>query len=141
MRSTVCLCVLLAAFVGFMGGCTSLSSEKTVLAGQWQAAGGPYLLTTFLVFDAQGNLQQTITQPPGSTNVTDDLLGTQSSVSGDQVTFSYEIPIVGTQSFSGTFNADKTVISGKMTLTTTVFLTTIKTDEGDVTLTKVQNGT
>jgi hypothetical protein len=137
MKCTVSLCIVLATVVSLMSGCASLSSEKTVLAGQWQAAGGPYLLTTFLVFDDRGNLQQLVTRLADNSNTTEDLIGTQSSVNGDQVTLSYSIPIVGTQSFSGTFNADKTVISGKMTLTTNIFLTTITTDEGDVTLTKV----
>jgi hypothetical protein len=140
MKSTVGLCVLLATFVSLMAGCTPQSSEKTVLAGQWQATGGPYLLTTFLIFDAQGNLQQMITRPAGNTDVTDNLIGTHSSVSGEAVTFRYDMPIVGTQSFSGTFNTDKTAVSGKMTLTTNIFLTTITTDEGDVTLTKVAEG-
>lgn len=139
MKNLLNLGGLLAIALGLEAGCVLPDpfSPRQVLAGKWQVTGAPFPMTTFLVFDAGGNLRQMLTKPASNVDVTDDLIGTQSTVSGNQVTFRYDIPLIGTRSFAGTLSDDKTTITGKSTLIVHILLTTITTDEGDVTLTKM----
>jgi YD repeat-containing protein len=99
-----------------MSGCGSLFPPNDGdLEGKWQLiTENPGLGQTYLTFDKAGNLIE-VTLTVGIVSITyDDILFTETSVSGNNVTIESSFGN-STLSFNGTFNDNLTEIDGTLT--------------------------
>ena len=117
-------------------GCIIIPSEASELQGTWAltTAQSTNLGQTLLTFNEEGALTSVSYTIAGVT-ITDHAVTASSHVTGNNVTITASFA-GNSINFVGTFNADKTVITGDAGTTITIGGITISIDNGAVTLTK-----
>jgi hypothetical protein len=104
-----------------LGGCPLQGTDTTSLAGTWKASSPEIALPVelLLTFDATNKLTNAHLDPPG-TDVQPPVT-IQAVVNGSSVSFAFDFPLgLGSLSFDGTLDADKTQVTGTITLKLTV---------------------
>ncbi len=134
------LLALLAAVVLPNAGCPPAPNPNAVLAGTWTLAEttspNPNLTQVLLNFDSAGSLVSVSYVFNGGAQVTRTLTNSTTSVSGSDVTITTNNTGVFALNFTGTLNADDTVITGNASWSLTIGATTITAPTGPATLTK-----
>ena len=137
LSRTMSLGLALATLALFTGCIIINSIEEAALHGTWELTNDQStdLTQTLLTFDTKGQLTSVSYTIAGVTITNDAITGT-SHVSGANVTITSTF-LTNSLNFIGTFNADKTVITGDAGTSATLGGITISVDNGPVTLTKL----
>lgn len=136
-RSKYLAMLVVPLAIVMLTGCPFIITTGAVLAGTWavQAENAPDLNQLLLTFDANGNLTS-ITYQIGENAAVSATPVATTSVSGSLVSITAVFPINNSVNFSGTLNAENTVITGTLSTNITVGGLTVTLSNGPATLTK-----
>lgn len=123
-----------------LAGCNvrgmSTPPAEAVLEGTWRVVvPADPSLDEVLVFDSTGRIVER-RRVVGATTIAEADVHRSTEVNGDSVRIEAKGDLGQSNVFEGTFNADKSIISGKLSNVVTFGSTTFSTEVGEATLTK-----